>query len=326
MSTEADMKQVSKALARQLVSNDPEQVKEAQVSLDEFTKTRLRETCVREQVIPTENLTYDELDRSLDSNKPIKIYDLEAESPGGQSVPFASSPEQHYIRTKKYAVVLGRQQTPRMQSDVAELGTLNFDVRQQLSDNMIKDLGTEDDRAWFALCDRIAGTANVANAITGDVQHTSYPALDRDSWVQAKYAMTRGVTRFSPETFVCNSSFVAGFERMDHDEIGGTMSQDLLVNGFSQRNFSGMKLIASIKREIIADGVVYFYPKPEFIGHAVALEDTTLSVKREDFMVAFYAYRMFGITVGNVGSIYKASFGVAAGAPTSRFPWFPAVA
>lgn len=320
-----DMKQVNKVLARQLVSNDRDQEKEAQVSLDEFTKTKLREDGVREQILPTENMTYDEMDRSLTTVLPFKIYDLEADSPAAMSVPFAGSPEQYYIRTKKYAVTLHRYQTPRMQSDVAELGTLNFDVRQQLSDNIIKDLHTEDDRRWFALCDRIAGTANVANAITGDVQHTSYAALDRDTWVQSKYAMTRGVTRFSPETVVCNTSLLSAFERMQHDEIGGTLSQDLLTNGFTQRSFSGMKLIASIKREIIGDGVVYFYPKPEFIGHAVALEDITLSVKREDYMVAFYAYRMLGAAIGNIGSIYKATFGVAQGA-TARFAWFPAVA
>jgi len=71
----------------------------------------------------------------------------------------------------------------------------------------------------------------------------------------------------------------------------------------------GKRLIITIKRNLVGDLETYMFAEPKFIGKFFTLQDTTIHMERENgFIIKFFAYKEDGATIGNTGSIGKATF------------------
>ena len=145
--TQDESKLISRAVFEKLSSRDPMLEKEAIDAVNDFTRTKMREDGFYRRIMPPIPITNDELDRQVDTDKPVKIVDKEPDSPAAISIPFATLPTNLYIRGPRYRVMFDRIVTPRFTKDVDELRTWIMDIRQVLSDNSIKDmLAVEDSK------------------------------------------------------------------------------------------------------------------------------------------------------------------------------------
>ena len=86
------------------------------------------------------------------------------------------------------------------------------------------------------------------------------------------------------------------------------MSQDLLKNGWSEQEFMNARWIITIKRDLVPDDSIYTFAAPKFIGKSYLLEDTTLYVKREAFLLEFFGYESMGSAIGNTNAMGRADF------------------
>ena len=160
----ANTKAVNEAFLAML---DKGNIKEAADAGSEFTRVYMREESFTDKVMPAQLIGNDELDRQVDTDKPVKIIDREPNSPGSVSVPFGQLPFNRYIRGPRYRVLFERIQSPRFTKDVDELRTYDMDIRQVLSDNAIKDMAAEKDGKFLATIDTIVGTMGYAT-VTAD--------------------------------------------------------------------------------------------------------------------------------------------------------------
>jgi hypothetical protein len=92
------------------------------------------------------------------------------------------------------------------------------------------------------------------------------------------------------------------------DEAGGDFSQDTLKNGWSEAELLNCRWIITIKRDLVADDSIYMFADPKFIGKNYLLEDTTMYIKREAYMLEFFAYETCGGTIGHTSGIARANF------------------
>ena len=53
---------------------------------------------------------------------------------------------------------------------------------------------------------------------------------------------------------------------------------------------------------------MYFFAEPKFLGKFFVLTDTTMHIKREAFMLEFYAYESVGCAIANIAGIAHAVF------------------
>jgi len=140
MSVEA--KQVNKAL---LDMFEQGMQKEAQQLVTDFTRMRMREDGFLRKIIPPVEVTNDDLDIQVDTDKPVIVCEREPDSPAAYSVPFGETPFNRYILGDRYRVMFQRIMTPKFYKDVSELRTYRMDIRQVLSDNALKDMQAEED-------------------------------------------------------------------------------------------------------------------------------------------------------------------------------------
>lgn len=299
--------------------------KKAADAASQYTRIFLREESVVDKVLPPQLIGNDELDRQVDTDKPVKIVDKEPSSPAAVSTPFGQLPFNFYINGPRYRILFERILSPRFTKDVDELRSYDMDIRQVLSDNSIKDMAAEKDGKWFAVCDAVLGSALYASSTaadsatgatagtptnTGSGKSRNYILIDanyvtRESLIEFKKIMPATISRLETETVVTNNITMKEVEKWGRDEVGGDRSEDLLINGYSERRFMGMRWIVTIKRNLVANGVFYGYASPKFLGKHFLLEDTVMWLKREAFLLEWFAYQTAGASIGNINGVCK---------------------
>ena len=199
--------------------------------------------------------------------------------------------------------------TPRFVKDIDELRTWQMDIRQVLSDNAIKDMLAEEDSKFLTAVNSALVGADQTVPTSGVIQHeTIFGGITRDTLQEAFKIMPKTPSHLEVNTVLVNNVTIREIMKFGRDEIGGDLSQELLTNGFSEANFMNAKFIITIKRDLVADDRMYFFADPRFIGKSYVLEDTTMHVKREAYMIEFFAYETLGGSIGHTGGLAIADF------------------
>jgi hypothetical protein len=283
--------------------------KQAQDAVNDYIRTHMREDGFARRILPPVQITNDELDRQVDTDKPVKIVDKEPQSPGAISVPFATLPINRYIKGPRFRVMFDRILTPKFTKDIDELRTYDMDIRQILSDNAIKDMLAEEDGKWIAVCNNLLVSQGGTVPETGTVQWRLIAGgITRDTIAESMKIMPSTPNHLNASTVLVNNVTIWDVVKFGHDEIGGTLSQELFERGFAEREIMGVRWIITIKRDLVPDSSLFQFAEPKFLGKFFILEDTTMFIDRRAFMLEFFAYESLGAAIANVAAVARADF------------------
>lgn len=307
--TQEESRMLSKVIYDKLGSRDSALIKQAEDIVNDFTRTKVREDGFYRRAMPPTPITNDELDRQVDTDKPVKIIDKEPDSPAAISIPFATLPTNLYIRGPRYRVMFDRIATPRFTKDVDELRTWHMDIRQILSDNAIKDMLAEEDGKFL----RAVNTALVGPGLTvptsGTVQYEVISGgITRDTLCDSLKVMPNTPSNLEVHVVLVNNITIKEVMKFGHNEMGGTLSEDIIKNGWSRQEFLGVKWIITIKKGLVPTNTMYQFADPKFIGKSFVLEDTTMYIRREAYMLEFFAYETMGGTIGHTSGLARIDF------------------
>lgn len=289
--------------------NDRGMEKQAVDAVNDFTRTRVREDGFSRRLMPPLTLGNDELDRQYHTDKPFKIIDKEPDIPPAISVPFGALPINHYIRGPRYAVGFDRILSPQFIKDQSELRTWHMDIRQVMADNAIKDMLAEEDSKFIAAVNTSVGLVGSIVPTSGVVQHSNIPGgVTRDSWQDALSIMPSTPFHLEVHTALINNVTIRQFLKWGRDEVGGDMSQDLLRNGWTEREFGNVRVIITIKRDLVPDNTVFMFADPKFIGKTFELEPITTYIERRYWWLSYFMWEELGASIGHTGGLARANF------------------
>jgi hypothetical protein len=287
----------------------PGMEKNALDAVNEFTRTRVREEGFFRKIIPPVKVSNSELDRQVDTDKPVIVVDKEPGSPAAISIPFATLPINVYIRGPRYRVSFDRIVTPRFVKDIDELRTWQMDIRQVLSDNSIKDMLAEEDSKFLTAVNAALIGANQAVPTSGVIQwETVFGGISRDTVQESLKIMPKTPSHLEVNTVLINNVTVREILKWGYDEVGGALSEQFLRDGLGDVELMGCKWLVTNKRDLVPDDSMYFFGDPRFIGKSYLLEDTTMHIKREAFMIEFFAYETLGGSIGFTSGLARADF------------------
>jgi hypothetical protein len=288
----------------------PGMEKRALDAVVDYTRYRMREEGFYRRILPPVQVSNDDLDQQVDTDKPVKIIEREPDSPAAISIPFNTLPMNLYVRGQKYRVTFDRIVTPRFTKDVDELRTYRMDIRQILSDNAIKDMLAEEDRKFIAACNAaMGGAADTTVTQSGLVQwETIYGGITRDTLQDSFKILPRTISRLEVGTCLVNNLTIRELMKFGREEMGGDFSQDVFKNGWSEQNFMNARWIISIKQDLVPTDSVFMFADPKFLGKSFILEDTTLYVDRKAYMLEFFAYETLGGAIGNTNAVARVDF------------------
>jgi len=300
---------INATLFEKLASRDPMMQKEAEDAVNSYTRTKMREDGFFRRIMPPIPISNDDLDRQVSTDKPVKVVDKEPDSPAAVSIPFAMLPMNLYIRGPRYLVHLDRIVTPRFTKDVDELRTWIMDIRQVLSDNAIKDMLAEEDGKFITAVNTVLVGAGLTVPTSGTVQHEELVGgITRDTLWDMMKIMPNTPSSLEAHTCLINNITIKEVCKFGRTEMGGDLSQDIMKDGWSAQNFMGRRWLITIKKEIVPTNSIYNFADPKFIGKHYSLEDTTMYIRREAYMLEFFAYQTSGASIGHTSGLSRADF------------------
>lgn len=305
--TERDNKLLSETILGYLETDGMQ--KRAVNAINEFTRMRVREDGIHRRIMSPLQIGNDELDRTVDDDKPWKIIDKEPDSPAAVTVPFATDHSSIYIKAPRYPVGFGRILSPRFTKDVDELRTYHMDVRQVMSDNAVKDMLAEEDSSFFTGCNTCLVAVDTVVPMTGVVQWQSISGgITRDTVLESFKIMPRTPAHLEVHTFIVNNVTILEFMKWGRDEMGGDYSQDLLKNSWSETTWNNRTVIITIKRDLVPDDTMYHFADEKFFGKSFLLEDTTMHMKKEMYYIEWAFWTTLGSAIGNSAAVTRADF------------------
>jgi len=304
-----DSKAVNELFMNNIMSDDQGQVKLAQQAVNDFTRVKMREDGFWRRILPPVPIANDELDRQVDTDKNVKVVDKEPNSPAAASIPYATLPMNRYIRGPRYRVMFDRIVTPRFTKDVTELRTWDMDIRQVLSDNAIKDmLAEEDGKAIRAVNTLLLGADQTIPETGVDQWRTINGSITRTTVNDALKILPQTPSHLEAACMLINNVTVKDLQKWQRDEVGGDLAEEIVRQGWAERNLLGVKMIVTIKRNLVPDSTFFFFAEPKFLGKFYVLEDTTMAIERKFYFLEFFAYEEIGSAIGNVAGIARADF------------------
>lgn len=318
----SDMEKRANQVVRQHIDQmefNPESTVKVSRATSDYIRMKLREEGFLRKILPAQTITGDDLTKQVSTDKPSKVVELEPDSPGAMSIPFGEFPTGTYIYGKRWLVTFSRIATPMFNKDVAELHDYDLDIRQVISDNALKDLQAEEDGKFIQTInsllsnDQMTADQNVAYGPGGAntvLWKTLSGGLTRENVIEAKKLMMKAQARLRPQTALVNQKTALEFEKWTREEVGGDMSQNILVNGWAGEaaKWCSLNWITTIKDDLVPDNSMFLFAAPEFLGRLYFLEDTTMFVKREGPMLSWYAYEMLGGGIANAAAVSRVDF------------------
>jgi hypothetical protein len=256
-----------------------------------------------------------DLDRQVDTVKPVIVKDVEPDTPSAYTVPFGAVPLNHYIDAPRYRVMFDRIMSHRFTADVANLLTYDMDIRQIFNDLMLKDILAEEDRKYMAVVDTIVGGLNDDDPLTnarlaevGALGNVTVGPLTRSSLAEAMKGLPSTDRHLNPAVGLINNITIWDVVALPREEIGGDLAQEMFMNGFAEREIMGLRWFITIKTDLVPTDVIYYFASPKFLGDFYTFEDVTVSTKHENFLFEMFAYEMIGATIKNSGAVARAQF------------------
>lgn len=294
--------------------------KEAANRITDFTRLKLREDGILRTVLPSVGIGPENIDRAVETDLPQVITDMEPNAPAAVSVAFGTFGAEWQLLGRRYRTLFDRIFSQAFWKDVAELYTYEMDLRQVMSDNSLNEVLAEEDSKLIQVCDLILMDPDQPNPVLGDVpmwkdfsdgNAAGNPVykVDRDGMAALTEIMPSSNCYLETEMFLMNHITVKRFLRLRRNDAGGDLSQELMQRGLSVLvGASGIfdkPVVVTIKRHLVKNGEVYMFSAQKFMGKHFSIEDTTMAIKREQFLLSFFAFQLTGFTVANPASIAK---------------------
>lgn len=273
----------------------PGMEKQAADLVTDFTRTTLRERCYFDEIIEPQTVTADDLDRRLDDDAPAIIVDMEPDSPAAVTVGFGFFPNAVTIRAKRWPAYFSRIVSPRQMADESRLRTWIMDIRQVLTDNMVRDMLAEKDSRWQAASDLLLGDIDTASDYTGQIHYKEISGgISREAVPDGFKIMQQLANRLVVTTCLANTTTQIDFLKWGRDEMGGDLSEQIVKNGFGMTEFMNKRWIFTIKRNLVPDGAIRHYASKEFLGKNYTFYEPQMYIERRAFMISFMLYAEYG--------------------------------
>jgi hypothetical protein len=300
-----------RAVMQAIVESPDGWQKNASEDAGSLIRLKLRETGFqRGHILPFAPLKASELTKSLTSELPWKIEEMEAKQPNAVTLNYNDTSDYSNYKLDKFPMYFHTLSTPTFVKHVLELINYTNDPREIVTNNMLLDLQTQEDSNWIRLTDRVVGSPTGVG-FTGQQQNFNiYGRIERAAYTQnLKHLLNAELTN---GLFLINRTSAVDFLAWGREMVGGDLSEEMLRKGLQAMDttafsFFNVPHVATIKRNLVPDNVVYKYAPRNFLGKAYELQPATVYMKKENKVITMYADELLSTAVANAAGVSKST-------------------
>jgi hypothetical protein len=293
-----------------------------------YIRDRLREVSFARKVIPPEQVTRADCQRSVNHDTLVKIVDIEPQS-RAMAITFRGSPQARFIRGDKAEVAFYTISSEMFQKTEQELLAYEMPITKVIEENSVKDIQEIEDREFTihieAAVQALQTEANGGTAAAlhvGTIGSTVEFSVRKGELARNALANSAEVLPIQRPDLVNLFKMLDGnrlrSERMlmtevDWDDVlqwtvedfGDRVQSETTVDGYKYNTLLGRSYIRTIKTDILRPGNVYIFTKPEFFGKFYVLNNTKFYIDKIANTITFQAWEDIGMSVINIASVRK---------------------
>jgi len=294
-----------------------------------YIRDKLREVSFVRKILPPEQVTRNDCQRSTKHDTLVKIVDVEPKS-RAMVLNFRGKPSANFIRGPRAEVGFFTISSEIFQKTEQELLAYEMPLTKIIEENSVKDIQEIEDRE-FVLHIEAAVQALQAEANSA----ASAPTLNASAIGSVvEFSVRKGqlarVASTDDATVrpVQRQDFVEGFKLLDGNRLraerglvtevdfddvlswtvedqGDRIQSETTVDGYKYNTLLGRPYIRTIKTDILRPGNIYFFTSPEFFGKFYVLNQTKFYIDKVANKITFQAWEDIGMSVINIASVRK---------------------
>ncbi len=312
-----------------------------------YIRDRLREVSFARKILPPQPVQRTECQRSVNHDTLVKIVDIEPNSKA-VALTFRGQPTARFIRAPRFEIPFFTISSEKFEKTEQELLAYEMPITKIIEENSVKDIQEIEDRQFLIFVEAavqamqldanggtptafntttvLANTVVGASVVKGDGalaaavdNFTVYPILKPD-FIKLKKLLHRRKLR--AERIVITEPDYDDISAWTIQDVGMTIAGETSTEGWKASTVVGLKIIRTIKTDILREGNVYCFTAPEFMGRFYVLNQTKFYIDKIANLITWQSWEDIAIGLGNIASIVKLElFGgsVAPGATDTGF-------
>lgn len=295
-----------------------------------YIRDRLREVSFARKILPPEQVTRTDCQRSVNHDTLVKIVDIEPQS-RAMSMSFRGQPTARFIRGARAEIAFFTISSEMFQKAEQELLAYEMPITKVIEDNSVKDIQEIEDREFLVHIEAavqalqteanggIATSLNYSTILAGSVVEFSVRKGELARTAGVNNALVRAIQR--PDLvnlFKMLDGNRLRSERIlmtevDWDDIlqwtvedqGDKMQSETTVDGYKYNTVLGRSVVRTIKTDLLRPGNVYCFTRPEFFGKFYILNNSKFYIDKIANMITFQAWEDIGMGMLNIAAVRK---------------------
>jgi hypothetical protein len=274
-----------------------------------YIKRRIRDRSVIRRVLDFKAPAAGELAPIPGEEMPVIWGTLAPESHGAVSLSMKDTSDQETFWREDFIVRFFVISTPEYYKNEFELRGHPQDTVKQLTEDMLLDLeDREDVHTWNGI-DNVVGAPDSVSTETGLTQHFFAGEFSRDTYTDVKYLLDD--RKLPRGLHVVNERFMANFEKLDRNDIGGDLSQEFWKKGgdaLKDGIVGNTRHLFTNKNELVPNQTLYMFTAQDHLG--IAREDTppTMFMEKKKRTIFFSLEEIIAIGLINMAGVIKVQF------------------
>lgn len=298
-----------------------------------YIRDRLREVSYARQVLPPENVTRSDCQRSIHHDTLTKVIDVEPES-RAMPLTFRGQPTARFIRGPRAEAAFFTISSEKFEKTEQELLAYEMPITKVIEDNSVKDIQEIEDREFTihieAAVQALQAEANgvaAAPALNNAALHGGTPPaefsvrkgeiaralgtaddatvhpLQRTDLVEL-FKLLDG-NRLRAERVLMTETEFDDINQWTVEDFGDKLQSETTVDGYKYSTLLGRAFVRTIKTDILRRGNVYVFTRPEFFGVFYILNQVKFYVDKVANMITWQSWEDIAMSVVNIASVRK---------------------
>ena len=273
-----------------------------------YIRERLRETSFARKVIPPEQVTKADCQRSVNHEGLTKIVDIEPQS-SAMAINFRSEPDGRFIEAPRFELPFYTISSERFEKSEQELQSYEMPITKVIEQNSVKDIQSVEDFRFLEAC-------RVATVGTGKIVEENAAGV---FGIGSKSDLTElfdqlDDDRLAVGTILMTKSQFNKWLALPNTEIGDVLSSEVAKDGYRYNTILGHKLITTIKTDILSPREIFVFAEPDFLGKFYVLNNTKFYIDKRANMIEWQAWEDIALGLGQVRGVARRVYTI--GLPT----------
>lgn len=296
-----------------------------------YIRDRLREVSFARKILPPEQVTRADCQRSVNHDTLVKIVDVEPRS-RAMSVTFRGQPKARFIRGPRAEIAFFTIASEIFQKTEQELLAYEMPITKIIEENSVKDIQEVEDREFIIHVEaavqalQVEANGGTPAALNATAIQSGSPPVEFSvaKGELARTASTDDATvrpvqrpdiirlfkmldgnRFRAERLLMTEVDWDDLLQWTVEDFGDRLQSETAVDGYKYNTLMGRPYVRTIKTDILRPGNVYCFTKPEFFGKFYVLNATKFYIDKIANLITFQAWEDIGMGIINIAACRK---------------------